>query len=104
MTTPREPLHVISGPAPVGGSRGGPPPDFDDGPVTTSDTKVIPFVPPGHWYCHPCRALVEAAGVAAAMDHLRLIHPDAYGDGMEKWPDGTPVVDVSDTLTPEDFS
>lgn len=36
------------------------------------------------------------------VDHLRLIHPDVYGDGPECWPDGSVVV-VDCTLEPEDF-
>ena len=36
------------------------------------------------------------------LDHLRVVHPDAYGDGPARWPDGSLVV-VDQTLTPEDF-
>lgn len=33
----------------------------------------------------------------AVLEHLRLCHPDEYGDGVETWPDGKPVVvDLSD--------
>ena len=36
------------------------------------------------------------------VDHLRLIHPDVYGDGPQRWPDGSVVV-VDCTLTPAEF-
>lgn len=29
---------------------------------------------------------------AEIADHLRLLHPDEYGDGPDWWPDGTPVI------------
>ena len=48
------------------------------------------------------RCLLCAADVEDVLDHLRLIHPDAYGDGPLTWPDGSLVV-VDETLTPEDF-
>lgn len=36
------------------------------------------------------------------LDHLRLLHPDVYGDGPLRWPDGRLVVyDV--TPTPGDL-
>lgn len=35
-------------------------------------------------------------------DHARLLHPAQWGDGPERWPDGTPVV-YDTTLEPEDF-
>ena len=36
------------------------------------------------------------------VDHLRVNHPDAYGDGPERWPDGEVVVHDM-TLEPTDF-
>lgn len=36
------------------------------------------------------------------LSHLRVIHPDAYGDGPERWPDGGLVVHDM-TLEPGDF-
>jgi nitrogen fixation-related uncharacterized protein len=36
------------------------------------------------------------------VDHLRLLHPDAWGDGPELWPDGEVVV-ADLTLEPDDF-
>jgi hypothetical protein len=40
---------------------------------------------------------------AGILDHLRLFHPDQYGDGPECWPDGGFVVEDV-TLTPDDFA
>jgi hypothetical protein len=36
------------------------------------------------------------------LDHLRVIHPDVWGDGPTRWPDGRIVV-YDTTLTPGDF-
>jgi len=36
------------------------------------------------------------------LDHLRVIHPDVYGDGPERWCDGRIVVHDT-TLEPGDF-
>jgi hypothetical protein len=36
------------------------------------------------------------------LEHLRVMHPDAYGDGPERWPDGGMVVHDM-TLDPGDF-
>lgn len=36
------------------------------------------------------------------LDHLRVVHPDVYGDGPERWPDGQLVIH-DETLTPDDF-
>jgi hypothetical protein len=43
--------------------------------------------------CALCGEVVE--GVQAVDDHLRLIHPEEYGDGPTRWPDGGIVYDVS---------
>jgi hypothetical protein len=53
--------------------------------------------PDGH--CHCCHEQVPGAEM---LDHLRVVHPDVYGDGPERWPDGSLVV-VDGTLGPEDF-
>lgn len=37
------------------------------------------------------------------LDHLRVVHPEAYGDGFMRWPDGRLVV-VDQTLDPADFT
>ena len=39
---------------------------------------------------------------AEVLDHLRVIHPDVWGDGPTRWPDGRIVV-YDTTLTPGDF-
>lgn len=36
-------------------------------------------------------------------DHLRVMHPDEYGDGPERWPDGGIVIHDT-TLEPRDFT
>lgn len=36
-------------------------------------------------------------------DHLRVMHPDEYGDGPERWPDGGVVIHDT-TLDPSDFT
>jgi hypothetical protein len=38
----------------------------------------------------------------ALVDHLRLLHPDAWGDDPQLWPDGEVVV-ADLTLEPDDF-
>lgn len=44
----------------------------------------------------------EKYGFPAIDDHLRLAHPDDYGDGPARWPDGDIVIH-DETLEPEDF-
>lgn len=36
------------------------------------------------------------------IEHLRTIHPDAYAEGFEYWPDGKFVI-VDTVLDPDDF-
>jgi hypothetical protein len=36
------------------------------------------------------------------LDHLRVVHPEVWGDGPQRWPDGRIVV-YDTTLTPGDF-
>lgn len=50
-------------------------------------------------HCHMCPDVMP---VAEAIDHLRVMHPDQYGDGPERWPDGQPVL-YDTTLEPRDF-
>lgn len=46
----------------------------------------------------------DMAGDLALMnDHLRVIHPEEYGDGPERWPDDSIVI-YDDTLEPGDFA
>lgn len=44
-----------------------------------------------------------AEDVVLMSDHLRVMHPDLYGDGPEVWPDGE-IVLHDETLTPDDFA
>jgi hypothetical protein len=37
------------------------------------------------------------------LEHLRLLHPQEFGDGPQRWPDGHMVV-VDPTLEPSDFA
>jgi hypothetical protein len=39
--------------------------------------------------CHLCHTALPTPEL---LEHLRLMHPDDYGDGPERWPDGGPVV------------
>lgn len=51
--------------------------------------------------CNLCPPGAPQVPDAELVDHVRLLHPDAWGDGPQLWPDGTPVVHVE--LEPEDF-
>jgi hypothetical protein len=46
-----------------------------------------------------CRCGDQADGIDGILNHVRLIHPDAYGDGPERWPDGGLV--IYDDTTPD---
>lgn len=39
-----------------------------------------------------CELCGEQPEDAAILDHLRVMHPEQYGDGPEVWPDGGIVV------------
>lgn len=41
--------------------------------------------------------------VTLIVDHLRVMHPEEYGDGPERWSDGGVVIH-DETLEPGDFS
>lgn len=50
--------------------------------------------------CQP--PVVVGAGI---LGHLRLFHPEEYGDGPQCWPDGAFVVrPEDDLLTPESIT
>lgn len=55
------------------------------------------------WRCELCTEDLSTQRLEGALDHLRLAHPEAYGDGPQRWPDGELIVDDSAMLTPEDF-
>jgi hypothetical protein len=61
--------------------------------------------PPGETaHCHLCHEdFPPGTTLIELTDHLRVIHPDHFGDGPATWPDGEMVI-FDDTLTPEDFS
>lgn len=53
--------------------------------------------------CFVCQPPAEMDG-ARILDHVRLLHPDAWGDGPERWPDGQFVMTPEeDVLTPENI-
>lgn len=52
--------------------------------------------------CHLCPPDDNQIPDTDVLDHLRVVHPDAYGDGPDLWPDGSPVI-VDTTLTPAEF-
>ncbi len=39
-----------------------------------------------------CEVCGDPVPTAQLLDHLRLLHPDDYGDGPQRWPDGGLVV------------
>jgi hypothetical protein len=39
---------------------------------------------------------------AQILDHFRVMHPGIYGDGPDRWPDGSLVI-VDESLSPDDF-
>lgn len=51
--------------------------------------------------CHLCPDDV-ARSLPQMLDHLRVVHPEEYGDGPERWPDGGVVIE-DNTLEPSDF-
>ena len=53
----------------------------------------------GFGHCCMCH---EPLATSDLLEHVRVIHPDQYGDGPERWSDGNIVVH-DETLTPEDF-
>lgn len=62
----------------------------------------MPHVPnPTSATCLLCQPAAAVAG--DILEHLRLVHPEAYGDGPMRWPDGRLVV-VDLSLEPADFT
>lgn len=57
--------------------------------------------------CNLCNERLPEKDMADAVrvmdDHLRVVHPDIYGDGPERWPDGSIVIDASDIAESSDF-
>jgi hypothetical protein len=52
--------------------------------------------------CYSCPPDDNVVPDGDMVDHLRLMHPDEWGDGLQEWPDGEPVI-VDHTLKPDDF-
>jgi hypothetical protein len=52
----------------------------------------------GQAHCHLC----HETNPPDLLDHIRIQHPDAWGDGPQRWPDGETVI-VDTTLEPGDF-
>lgn len=48
---------------------------------------------PNTGYCHLCDAPLTPGRLDAILDHVRVIHPDQWGDGPERWPDDGLVYD-----------
>jgi len=54
-------------------------------------------------HCHLCHEdFPEGTTLNELVDHLRVIHPDQFGEGPATWPDGDVVI-YDDSLEPKDF-
>ncbi|MFJ1539317.1 hypothetical protein ACIODS_12310 [Micromonospora chalcea] len=53
--------------------------------------------------CNLCPPDDNHVHADSILDHLRLMHPDEYGDGPARWPDGGNVV-VDTTIEPDDIT
>jgi len=53
--------------------------------------------------CHICPPDDNTVPDREMVDHLRVLHPDLYGDGPPRWPDGS-IVFVDYTLEPDNFA
>lgn len=42
--------------------------------------------------CHHCNEPVAGEDI---LNHLRLVHPDVYGDGPPRWPDGSLAIAIT---------
>lgn len=54
---------------------------------------------PNLGHCFVCHEPVTNREI---LNHIRLIHPDEYGDGPDLWPDGRVVIEDAD-VTPEEI-
>ena len=60
-------------------------------------------LPAREGHCHLCHEdFPEGTSLEELSDHLRVLHPDVFGEGPARWPDGQLVV-LDDTLEPKDF-
>jgi hypothetical protein len=56
------------------------------------------------WTCAlGCDEPIEVETAEELENHLRLLHPDSFGEGFERWPDGEIVVHDT-TLEPHEFA
>lgn len=55
------------------------------------------------WLCLLGCGDQESRDIEQTVEHLRVMHPEQYGDGPERWPDGSLVV-YDQTLEPEEFN
>lgn len=46
-----------------------------------------------------CELCGDTPHLDELLDHLRVTHPDTYGDGPDRWPDGAPVIIDTDPST-----
>lgn len=51
-------------------------------------------------HCHLCHDDIPSLDL---LGHLRVLHPEVYGDGPAVWPDGGPVIDCSEVAEVDDF-
>lgn len=70
-------------------------------PDNQVEDKCPEAVCPGGWHCALCQPLQHLAH-HELLDHIRVLHPEHYGDGPARWPDGGLVIEDT-TLEPRDF-
>lgn len=56
--------------------------------------------------CNLCPEVVEFTGnmtadMEAVIEHIRIVHPEHYGTGPERWPDGSLV--YTEDFIPDEF-
>jgi hypothetical protein len=47
-------------------------------------------------FCSMCVEEFEPGTLLGMIDHLRTIHPEVWGEGVECWPDGEPIIHFDD--------
>jgi hypothetical protein len=55
----------------------------------------------GSGTCEVCGDPIIPGTLNDILDHLRVMHPDVYGDGPEMWPDGGPVIEIDESVPME---
>lgn len=56
----------------------------------------------GSGSCLVCREQIIPGTLHDILDHIRVMHPDEYGDGPPRWPDGGLVIEIDDSVPAED--